>query len=76
MTYRVESIQESVTVPAGTFDNCLKIKFIFKNYEGNIANKLDMYYAKGVGRVMTVREKPVETALRGELIEYGTVSGQ
>jgi len=74
MIYRIESIRETVTVPAGTFDNCIKIRLIDRNYEGNIANKLDLYYAKGVGRVMTVVEKPGGKVIRGELIEYGNVS--
>lgn len=74
MNYRIESMQETAIVPAGTFDNCLKINFIFKDYEGNIANKLVMYYAQGVGRVLIVHEKPGGTVFRDELIEYGNVS--
>jgi hypothetical protein len=46
----VVSLSETVTVPAGTYQNCLKIKETLS--DGGIEYK---YYAKGVG---CVREQP------------------
>lgn len=46
----VVSLSETVTVPAGTFENCLKIKEVLS--DGAVEYK---YYAKGVG---CVRELP------------------
>jgi hypothetical protein len=42
---------ESVTVPKGTFDNCLKLVFTTTNPRGEM--KRTVWYAKGVGLVKT-----------------------
>jgi hypothetical protein len=52
----VLSLSETVNVPAGTFQNCLKIKEVLS--DGKIEYK---YYAKGVG---CIKEVPAE----GELL--------
>ncbi|MBT4485541.1 MAG: hypothetical protein HOC71_17880 [Candidatus Latescibacteria bacterium] len=62
---RIESTNETVTVPAGTFDNCLKILQTFRQPGGDYPSVDISYYAKGVGRVMSVNKD-----IRTELIEY------
>jgi hypothetical protein len=62
----VISLNESVTVPYGSFDNCLQTHE-FSPLEPD-ANE-DKYYAPGVGLVLVV---DLNTGLRTELIEVTT----
>ena len=72
-TYTIASTEETVTVPAGTFENCLKIHTIIGNYEGEIDTILDMYYAKGVGSVMNCGKRANGDEYKYELVEYNIV---
>lgn len=51
----VESVNESVTVPGGVFDSCLKIKALAKPAKAEYGNQLSieahMWFAAGVGLV-------------------------
>ena len=67
--YAVSSLQESVTVPAGTFDNCLLLnasgKVTVRTDRGNasaevIVSRRD-WYAPGVGLVKSVRVEESES---------------
>ncbi len=66
MDYTIESVDASVTVPAGRFDNCLRVSGHGqrRNYDaGNYIGPTDIsidktdWYAPGVGLVKSVREE-------------------
>lgn len=65
MSYRIESLSETVTVPAGTFNNCIKVvaEGVFKIYtdavngETEIPVRQEEWYAPGVGLVKQVRSE-------------------
>ncbi len=71
MTYRIESITATVTVPAGTFDNCIKVTangsfnshIDAVNGETEIPLTTEEWYAPGVGLVKQIRSE-----LQGESI--------
>jgi hypothetical protein len=69
-TFRVESNSESVTVPAGTFRECLKVKRIDFDQNGKIDGTSYVYFAKGIGIVLTEQTKPENKKYREELVEY------
>ena len=48
----VESISENVTVPAGTYNNCIKIKIIITNEFGDTTQTNYYYLAENVGEVV------------------------
>lgn len=48
----LESMTETVQVPAGTFYNCAKLKQIIISSEGDTVQNQDVYLAKGVGEVL------------------------
>lgn len=62
--------KESVTVPAGTFENCLKISYIEKSNMGEESMKeyVTAWYAPGIGLV-----KEESKTKGGELIELQTL---
>lgn len=69
----VESMNESVTVPAGTFNNCIKINLKGSgfhdagNYVGHTIVSIDeeRWYAPGVGLVKSIRrEKTTDLVVR------------
>lgn len=72
MNYRIESISETVTVPAGTFENCIKVvaEGTFSTYtdavsgDTEIPMKLEEWYAPGVGLVKQIRYE-----LDGDIID-------
>jgi len=66
----VESTSETVTVPAGTFSNCIKVRATTIKSHDNIQRIYYQYFAKGVGVILSLYEVPKETAFRRELIEY------
>jgi hypothetical protein len=49
---RVESISETVIVPAGEFKNCYNIKTIITVAKGDTSEMFNNYYADGVGQVL------------------------
>ena len=62
--------KESVTVPAGTFENCLKVSYIEKSNMGEESMKeyVTAWYAPGIGLV-----KEESKTKGGELIELQTL---
>lgn len=69
----IESTDETVTVPAGTFNNCLKVKAIGKT-EKNLGYMLGVakisveehiWYAPGIGLVKSVRKENSNNLLVG-----------
>lgn len=69
-TFTVDSISETITVPAGTFNNCLKIRGIHTNGEGDTLRVFYTYYAEGIGKILHILESPQKSAFRSELVEY------
>ncbi|MDX9777559.1 MAG: hypothetical protein RBT43_02225 [bacterium] len=72
MSYLVESKKETVTVPAGTFENCLLIKGsgLAQKDKGalgviKISVSEDSWYAPGVGLVKSVRKESGNHVLVG-----------
>jgi hypothetical protein len=69
-TFLVESAGETVTVPAGTFRNCLKVKMVAFDENGKKTGVSMHSYAKGVGEVLVEQVEPVSERFRQELTEY------
>lgn len=69
-TFRIESDREPVTVPAGTFRNCLKIKQILFDESGQETGVMYHYYARSVGNVLTEQTSPENKRYRSELNKY------
>ena len=68
----LESLNETLTVTAGTFNNCIKIKVTVKNTSGDtLATEYD-YRAPGVGRIL------LDSSLNGkmELNNYSVTTTQ
>jgi sugar phosphate isomerase/epimerase len=59
---------ESVTVPKGTFDNCLKLVNTTKFGDREFTRTV--WYAKGVGTVKTETQGPNGQVATGELVDY------
>jgi hypothetical protein len=68
----VLSVTETVSVPAGTFTNCLQIAQTTYKSDGSVYNYGYSYYAYGVGLVKEVRIIPGSEAHTDELISFGT----
>jgi len=51
-TWSVESVSETVQVPAGNFNDCIKLKLTITNESGEITQWGDLYLAEGVGEVL------------------------
>lgn len=66
ITYKITSLTKTVTVPAGTFNNCMAI---FCN-DTPAGTKTTAYYAPGVGKVLVVTTKDAKPAFRMELKTY------
>jgi hypothetical protein len=66
----VESTGETVTVPAGKFQNCLKVKLVTFYENGKEKDVSYNYYAKGVGEVLSEQVEPESERSRSELTEY------
>jgi hypothetical protein len=72
MIYRIESLSETVTVPAGTFENCIKVvaNGTFNTYtdavsgDTEIPMKVEEWYAPDVGLVKQIRYE-----LDGDIID-------
>ena len=68
--YKVESVSEKVTVPAGTFDSCIKLRRTTINSDGDTLSVNQDYYAPGIGNVLSVSESRRRGSERRELLEY------
>jgi hypothetical protein len=68
----VESVTETVQVPAGTFTNCLKICNSNLDNLGNVTRREHDNYAKGIGMVKTVVE--LHNPGTSELIAYKNIT--
>jgi hypothetical protein len=76
---------EDVTVPAGTFENCLKIKIIYNMVSSDVSDtesgEITMWLAKGVGMVKQSHEETetedgdVETSTSTDELVSATVGG-
>lgn len=82
MRYRIESVSETVEVPAGVFKDCLRVKGIttFKLFKDPIQGFADQpiiateWYCKGVGLVQLDREEQANSSfLTGGKIRYQLV---
>jgi hypothetical protein len=69
-SFKVESISESVQVPAGTFDDCIKIKLIITDTSGDTTQWNYFYFAEGVSEVLNVGWNWHVGNLEYELTEY------
>lgn len=79
MEYEISSVDASVTVPAGTFDNCVEVTgtAIFPLYADPRLGYQDVFltqkewYAPGVGLVKLTREEPLDLQIfKGGLITF------
>ena len=70
--FSVESVMETVVVPAGTFINCIKIRTTTIESTGDTASVSLKYFARDAGEVLYVQELPENRAFRAELAEYLT----
>jgi hypothetical protein len=66
------SVTESVTVQAGTFNNCLETSVTHFDSAGTPVFREYQYYVSGIGLVKNVRTLPITEANTGELTSYGT----
>ncbi|MBT5751247.1 MAG: hypothetical protein HOI33_00900 [Rhodospirillaceae bacterium] len=79
MAYRIEATNDTVSVPAGTFTDCVrirgegKVEHYISNEFGTIHIAVEdvSWYAPGVGLVKTTRKEisPEETGIDGEYIK-------
>ena len=74
--YKVESVSEKVTVPAGTFDSCIKLRRTTINSDGDTLSVNQDYYAPGIGNVLSVSESRRRGSERMELSEYSVKTPQ
>ena len=68
--FSVESISETVTVPAGIFNNCIKIRAVHTNSSGNKLRVFYRYLAQVIGETLSIMEIHKEEVRRSELIDY------
>lgn len=78
LTYVIEATDDSVKVPAGRFENCLRVRATGKtpNYDaGNYIGRTDIivektdWYAPGVGLVKSVRKETTT----GKVLNHGSM---
>lgn len=65
---KLDSISDTVTVPAGTFNDCIKVIYTAKTNKGE-TTKIS-WYAKGIGRVKTIITWPENTKYISQLQSY------
>jgi len=72
-TRRIKSVSETVTVPAGTFRDCLVVEYesVTTGDTGNIRYRSTSYYAPDVGLVKLEHEQPEYHRYGLELISVG-----
>ena len=68
----VMSTNETITVPSGTYNNCLKISVETYDSSGTLIRRDVQYYANGIGMVKKERTIPVIQIHTDELISYVT----
>jgi hypothetical protein len=68
----VISTNETITVPSGTYNNCLKISVATFDSSGTPIRRDIQYYANGIGMVKKERTFPNEEGHTDELISYVT----
>ncbi len=68
--FTVENVKETVTVPAGVFTDCIKIKCAEYDPGGTFIRELYHWYAPGVGNVKTIVKEPDGKSLQEELVAY------
>ena len=66
----VESITETVQVPAGIFNDCIKIKLVITDTSGDTTQMNHYYGAEGVGEVLNIGWNWWQENFEFELIEY------
>jgi len=66
----LESLSETVEVPTGIYNDCIKISYIVSDMSGEISQTFDLYYAEGVGQVLNEGWSTFWNNYRFELIEY------
>jgi len=67
--FQIISNDETVTVPAGTFHNCLQLDLVITNAENDTTQANTYYYAENVGEVKNVGESEMGDVYL-ELVEY------
>jgi len=70
----VLSVTETVSMPTGTFNNCLNISETHFDKTGTVIWHEYHYYAYGIGLVKNVRTIPESEAHTDELMEYYSVA--
>ncbi len=65
---------ETVTVPAGTFGNCVRIQRIHLDAMGDTSSVHEAVYAPGVGNIFSTIKKE-DAVYEGKLIEYSVHTG-
>ena len=68
--FSVESVSQTVEVPAGTFNNCIKIGVVGIDTTGDTTEVDYFYFAEGVGEVLWEGWMQGWENFRFELIEY------
>jgi hypothetical protein len=69
--YYIQSLgYETVTVPAGTFEDCLKLKTVITTPQGDTTQISTFLYGEGVGEVVNDSWNPWYGDMRLELTEY------
>ena len=69
-TFVIVSNDESVTVPIGTFHNCLQVDLVITNAENDTTQTNTYYYAENVGEVKNIGCSEMGNFYL-ELVEYG-----
>jgi len=64
-------VGETVTVPAGTFTNCLLISLVIEDSTGTVTQTNEYHYAENVGEVRNEGWSAYWEGMLLELIEYG-----
>lgn len=72
----VESISETVQVPAGTFYDCIKINQIIVSEAGDTSQTNQIYFARGVGEVYKTSWSDSMKSMTYELVDYSVQSLQ
>jgi len=70
----VISVTESITVPAGSFSNCIEVCSMNLDSTGKITLRDYAWYAKGVGIVYEMRDIPANQVHTAELQSYRSVT--
>ena len=68
--YVVKSTTETISVPAGTFNDCIKVRGISTFCDSENIRIFYHYYAKGVGQVLFHSMESKKEAYRIMLVEY------